>query len=91
MPRETIWDWQVERVAATLILPANGEEIGYPLVSNSEGHHRSLAADDSNPGSSEDFIAVIQTADGQSWLPLADFADSYNWANNPAQVPTFAP
>ena len=87
----TIWDWQVERVAATLILPATGEEIGYLLVIAPTGNYRSLAADDSNPGSSEDFIAVIQTADGQSWLPLADFADSYNWANNPAQVPTFAP
>ena len=78
-------------MAATLILPATGEEIGYPLVIAPTGNYRSLAADDSNPGSSEDFIAVIQTADGQSWLPLADFADSYNWANNPAQVPTFAP
>ena len=56
------------------------------LVISPEGHHRG------SPFVERQIVYVAQTADGtQQTLPPAEFAKSYGWQNDPANVKLLAP
>ena len=67
--RVSIWDWRAGKPVLTLVLAAGDSPA--PLAISPEGHHRMLgeASEQAAPA----LVYVVQTGEGQSWLPLEEF------------------